>query len=99
MSEDWTRRDFLRMSAAVSAADHMHAPAALMAMKLGKHVYCEKPLTHDIYEARTMAETARKMKVATQMGNQGHSSTGSAAQVAWVRSGVIGAVKEVHVWT
>ena len=58
----------------VSTPDHMHAPAAVMAMKMRKHVYCQKPLTHTVYEARVMAEVARKYKVATQMGNQGHSN-------------------------
>src|SRR5207249_2973142 len=56
----------------VATPDHMHAPASMMAMKLGKHVYCEKPLTHSVYEARLMRETAAKYKVATQMGTQGH---------------------------
>jgi len=83
----------------VSTPDHHHASAALRAMDLGKHVYCEKPLTHNIAEARMMAETAHKKNLATQMGNQGHSSEGSAEQVAWLKTGVIGAVHEVHVWT
>ncbi len=55
----------------VSTPDHTHAPAALMAMRMGKHCFCQKPLTHSIYEARLMAEVAREKKVATQMGNQG----------------------------
>src|SRR5439155_19168337 len=55
----------------VSTPDHTHAPASIMAMKMGKHVYCQKPLTHDVYEARMMKEIAAKHKVATQMGNQG----------------------------
>src|SRR5436190_11796704 len=54
----------------VSTPDHTHAPASMMAMKMGKHVYCQKPLTHSVYEARMMRETASKMKVCTQMGNQ-----------------------------
>jgi predicted dehydrogenase len=83
----------------VSTPDNTHTVAAVRAMRLGKHLYCEKPLTHDIAEARLMMEEARKAKVATQMGNQGHSSEGSAQQVQWVKSGVIGAVKEVHIWT
>src|SRR5262249_46838153 len=55
----------------VSTPDHHHAPASIRAMKMGKHVYCQKPLTHTVYEARKMRETAKEMKVATQMGNQG----------------------------
>src|SRR5215217_110055 len=57
----------------VTTPDHMHAPMALAAMQLGKHIYCEKPLTHDIYEARVLTKAAEKYKVVTQMGNQGSS--------------------------
>ena len=83
----------------VSTPDHQHTIASVTAMKLGKHVYCEKPLTHDVYEARLMRETAAKMKVATQMGNQGMGSTGLRRTAEQIQGGVIGAVKEVHVWT
>jgi predicted dehydrogenase len=83
----------------VATPDNTHAVIAMPAMQLGKHVYCEKPLTHDIWEARKMTEAARKYKVATQMGNHGHSSDGLREQVEWIRAGVIGPVKEVHVWT
>lgn len=83
----------------VSAPDHIHAPASVMAMKMGKHVYCQKPLTHSVYEARLMRETARKYKVATQMGNQGTASNGLRTAVEIIRSGAIGQVREVHVWT
>ncbi|HTL29553.1 MAG TPA: Gfo/Idh/MocA family oxidoreductase [Tepidisphaeraceae bacterium] len=83
----------------VSTPDNTHAVIAMPTMQLGKHVYCEKPLTHDIWEARQMTEQARKYKVATQMGNHGHSSDGLREQVEWIRAGVIGPVKEVHVWT
>ena len=83
----------------VSTPDNTHAVIAMPAMQLGKHVYCEKPLTHDIWEARQMTEAARKYKVATQMGNHGHASDGLREQVEWIRAGVIGPVNEVHVWT
>jgi predicted dehydrogenase len=83
----------------VSTPDHTHAPASVMAMKLGKHVYCQKPLTHSIYEARVMAETAAKTKVATQMGNQAHAGEPIRRGVELVRAGVIGPVHEVHTWT
>src|SRR5437867_4146526 len=83
----------------VSTPDHMHAPAALTAMKLGKHVYCQKPLTHTVHEARLMAETARKHKVATQMGNQGHCNPDTRRLVELIQAGVLGKVSEVHVWT
>ncbi|MBI9016262.1 MAG: Gfo/Idh/MocA family oxidoreductase [Phycisphaerae bacterium] len=83
----------------VSTPDHMHAYAALSAIKMGKHVYCEKPLTHTIQEARILTEQARKYKVATQMGNQGHSGSGIRRVSEWVKSGVIGKIKEVRCWT
>lgn len=82
----------------VSTADHVHAPASVMAMRLGKHVYCEKPLAHSVHEARLMAETAGRMKVATQMGTQIHAGDNYRRVVELVRSGAIGPVREVHVW-
>ncbi|PYJ56237.1 MAG: oxidoreductase, partial [Verrucomicrobia bacterium] len=78
----------------VSTPDHMHAPAALLAMKMGKHVYCQKPLTHTVYEARQMAEVARKHKVATQMGNQGHCNSHTRRLVELIQGGVLGKVSE-----
>ena len=83
----------------VSTPDHMHAPVALMAMNMGKHVYCQKPLTHTVSEARLMAETARQHKVATQMGNQGHCNPDTRRLVELIQSGVLGKVKAIHVWT
>lgn len=83
----------------VSTPDHNHAPAALMAMRMGKHCFCQKPLTRSIYEARLMAEVAREQKVATQMGNQ-YTAIGSMRRAASViKSGALGKVTEVHVWT
>jgi predicted dehydrogenase len=83
----------------VSTPDHTHAVAAVMAMRLGKHVYCQKPLAHSAWEARLMRDTARQYKVATQMGNQGTASDGFRRGVEMIRAGVIGPVREVHVWT
>jgi predicted dehydrogenase len=83
----------------VSTADHTHAIASITAMKLKKHVYCQKPLTHTVYEARQMREIAAKMGVATQMGNQGSAADGLRRAVEFVQGGGIGAVKEAHVWT
>lgn len=83
----------------ISTPDHMHALPALIAMQHGMHVYCEKPLTHDVYEARLLAETAAKQKVATQMGNQGTSHSGMRSAVEAIQAGVIGKVYEAHVWT
>lgn len=83
----------------VSTPDHTHAVIAMAAMQLGKHVYVEKPLTHNIYEARMLTEAARKYKVATQMGNQGSSGEGVRLMTEWIQAGVIGDVTNVHAWT
>jgi predicted dehydrogenase len=83
----------------VSTPDHTHAVASLMAMSLGKHVYCQKPLTHSIYEARLMTRAARYFGVQTQMGNQAHAGEPIRRAVELVRAGVIGPVREVHAWT
>ncbi len=83
----------------VAPPDHMHGIAAKWAMERGKHVYCEKPLTRTVWEARQLAEAAARYRVATQMGNQGYSNEGArvAAEIIW--SGEIGDVREVHAWT
>ena len=83
----------------VATPDHMHAPIAAMAMRAGKHVYVQKPLTYSVHEARALARIAAETKVATQMGNQGHSWEGTRRIRDWVKAGVVGNVKEVHVWT
>lgn len=83
----------------VATPDHMHAQAAAMAMRLGKHVYVEKPLTHDVYEARFLRQLAAETKVATQMGNQGTSSGGLRRSVELVQAGALGTLKEIHIWT
>ena len=83
----------------VSTADHTHAAAGVRAMRLGKHIYCQKPLTHTVAEARLMRETARKHNIISQMGNQGTAHDGFRAGVELIRSGAIGDVREVHVWT
>jgi len=83
----------------IGSPDHIHAPAAAMAMKLGKHVYVEKPMTHSIFEARTLRELAAKHKVATQMGNQGTASGGLRRGIEVIQAGAIGTIKEIHLWT
>ena len=83
----------------VATPDHTHAVIAMMAMRMGKHAFVQKPLTNTIYEARMLAETARKHKVATQMGNQGHAGEGNRLICEWVADGAIGPVREVHCWT
>jgi predicted dehydrogenase len=83
----------------VSTPDHMHAVQAMAAMQLGKHVYVQKPLTHDIYEARMLTEAAKKCKVVTQMGNQGSSGDGVRQLVEWYQAGLIGEVHTVYCWT
>jgi len=83
----------------VATCDHAHAVASMAAMKMGKHVYCEKPLTNTVYESRKMGEAARTYKVATQMGNQGQASEGTRLMCEWIWDGAIGPVREVHAWT
>ena len=83
----------------VATPDHTHPAAAILAMKAGKHVYCEKPLARTIGEVRAMAEAAKKHKVVTQMGNQGHAAEGTRQIREWVEAGAIGTVREVHLWT
>src|SRR6056297_91799 len=83
----------------VSTPDHTHALAAIKAMKMKKHVYCQKPLTWSIREARMMRETAEQMGVVTQMGNQGTSQDGLREGVEVIQSGAIGDVSEVHIWS
>ena len=101
-------RDFRKMldkeeknidAVVVATPDHVHAPASMAAIKRGKHVYCEKPLTHSVYEARMIAQAAREHKVATQMGNQGQASPETRLICEYIWDGAIGAVREVHVWT
>ncbi|HAB17857.1 MAG TPA: Gfo/Idh/MocA family oxidoreductase [Verrucomicrobiota bacterium] len=83
----------------ISTPDHNHALAAALAMKHGIHVYVQKPLTHDVWEARWLRDLARKKKLATQMGNQGTASDGLRRGVEVLRAGAIGPVREIHVWT
>jgi predicted dehydrogenase len=83
----------------VSTPDHCHAPVSVMAMNLGLHVYCEKPLTHSVYEARVMTETAARNKVVTQMGTGAQSAEDHIRTVEAIQAGVIGPVAEVHCWT
>ena len=82
----------------VSTPEHTHAFATLPALQLGKHVYCEKPLTYNIEEARVIRMVARNAKVATQMGTQNHANDNYRRVVELIQSGAIGAVREVHVW-
>lgn len=83
----------------VSTPDHHHAPASAMAMNMGLHCYCEKPLTRTIWEARRLVQIARRKGVATQMGNQSTASTPMRKAAKLIREGAFGAVKEVHLWT
>ena len=83
----------------VATPDHSHAVIALTAIRAGKHVYVQKPMTHSVYEARVLTQAAREHKVATQMGNQGHSGDGTRLVREWIQGGAIGAVRDIHVWT
>ncbi len=100
-------RDFRKMldkenknieAVVVATPDHTHAVATMMAIKMGKHVYCEKPLAHDIYEVRQLTEAAREAKVATQLGNQGQASEATRLVCEFIWDGAIGPVREVHSW-
>jgi predicted dehydrogenase len=83
----------------VSTPDHTHAVIAMAAIKMGKHVFVQKPLTHTVYEARALREAAQEAGVITQMGNQGHAEEGGRLVNEWIWQGAIGDVTEVHVWT
>lgn len=83
----------------ISTPDHTHAVIAHAAMQMGKDVYVQKPLTHNIYEARVLTQTAERNKIVTQMGNQGASGAGVKQMIKWFNEGVIGTVDQVHVWT
>ncbi len=96
-------REMLEKESAIDAVlcatpDHLHAYVSATAMRAGKHVYCEKPLTHNIWEARQVAGLAKETGLATQMGNQGHSNLGIRMTCEWVWDGAIGTVREVHAW-
>ncbi len=100
----WDYREMLETltdidAVVVSTPDHTHAPAAAMALRMGYHVRCQKPLTHTVEEARLLAHLAKKAGVVTQMGNQGTAMDGLRAGAEVIRSGGIGNIKEVHVWT
>jgi predicted dehydrogenase len=100
-------RDFRKMlekeknidAVVVTTPDHTHAVAAMIAIRLGKHVYCEKPLTHSILEARRLTEIAREANVVTQMGIHHHAGRALRLAVEVIRSGAIGEVRQVHIWT
>src|SRR5262245_61563068 len=82
----------------VGTPDHNHAPAAAMALRMGKHVYCEKPLTHTVFEASTLDNLAKEKKLITQMGTQSHAEDNYRRVVELIQSGAIGKVTECHVW-
>jgi len=86
-------------AAVVATPDHSHAVITMALMQAGKHVFCQKPLTHTVHEAHAITEAARKYKVQTQMGNQGHSSEPIRLLKEWVAAGILGDVQEVHSWS
>ncbi len=98
---DW--RELLQMeeldAVTVSTPDHTHAPATMTAIRRGLHVYCQKPLTHSVWEARQIALAAARHGVVTQMGTQGRSSASSMLEVEHLRSGVLGRIRQIHLWT
>jgi len=82
----------------IATPDHTHAVISMAAIKAGRHVYCQKPLTHDVYEARMLAKAAKEARVATQMGNQGHSLEGIRSVCEWVWDGAVGEIHDVDAW-
>jgi predicted dehydrogenase len=83
----------------VATPDHTHAAVAVAAMRAGKHVYVQKPMAYSVYECRLMARVATETKVVTQMGNQGHSNDSTRRIVEWVQAGVVGPIREAHIYT
>ncbi|MDD3871552.1 MAG: Gfo/Idh/MocA family oxidoreductase [Bacteroidales bacterium] len=83
----------------VATPDHTHAVAAMAAIRMGKHVYVQKPLAHSVYETRMLTEAVRKYNVVSQMGNQGRSGEGTRRLAEWIWAGAIGDIREVHSWT
>jgi len=83
----------------IGTPDHQHYTPTMIAMQLGKHVYVQKPLTHTVWEARQLLLASRKYKVVTQMGNQGHANEGNRVIVEYIRSGLLGTIKEIHAWS
>jgi predicted dehydrogenase len=102
-----TYKDFRKMleteksldAVVISTPDHLHATIAAMAIRMGKHVYCQKPLTQTVYEARLLRKLAKEYGVATQMGNQGSAGDGLRRAVEVIQSGLIGQVRQLHVWS
>ncbi|MBL7039647.1 MAG: Gfo/Idh/MocA family oxidoreductase [Pirellulaceae bacterium] len=93
---DWEEKNI--DAVVVASTDHTHIPVSVMAMKMGKHVYCEKPLGRDIHEVRVATKVARRYGLATQMGNGAHSGYNYRSMVAMIKAGTIGEVREVHAW-
>jgi predicted dehydrogenase len=83
----------------VGTPDHVHAVASMAAIRAGKHVYCQKPLTHTLHECRELTKAAKEAGVVTSMGNQGHATEGARLTNEWLQAGIIGQVREVHVWS
>jgi predicted dehydrogenase len=83
----------------VGTPDHIHAVASMAAIRAGKHVYCQKPLTRTLFECRKVTEAAHEAGVVTQMGNQGHATEGARLTNEWIQAGILGTVREVHVWS
>jgi len=83
----------------VGTPDHVHAVATMAAIRAGKHVYCQKPLTHTLHECREVTTAARAAKVVTSMGNQGHATEGARLTNEWIQAGILGEIREIHAWS